>query len=145
MLAEVDISFTKMKNPFIRYGWPRTTMLVMAVIFIFGQIFLAFIANLSGWSSLRGFYRTEDKKTDSLKRIDGELKLGGIRFTRESAKVYQVEGSFLIEGPNIDLALGFLHFPDLLIPVACFESINGGRGSFIICGPQDKVYFEMKR
>jgi hypothetical protein len=115
----------------------------MILLYCVAQLVLAFVASFSGWSELKTLYKSDDIIINSANRMNGELKLGKIRFSRDTVAVYDYADTLVIRGPNIDLALGFMHFPNLSIPRSRIEHAAGKTGLLIECKNNVKVYFEM--
>jgi hypothetical protein len=118
-------------------------MTTMVIIYCGSQAMLFWVSRSSGWWDAKKLYQTKMDHAGEFRRVSGELKMGGIRFGRESPAVYKSTDAVLIRGPKIALALGFLYLPDLYIPSKEIQHLKGGRGSIINCGVSEKVYFEL--
>lgn len=132
-----------MRYSFIRRRWPKVAFITMISIYSLGQLIQFFVSYSSGWWDAKKLYQTKIDDLEGFHHLNGELKMGKIRFGREAVAVYKSGDAVLIKGPKMNLALGFLYLPDLRIPSEKFESIQGESGSLVNCGAHGKVYFKV--
>ena len=132
-----------MKIAIVRYGWPWRAIIAMFIVYLFGQGMCVWVARESRWSVLQIHYPAKKNNQTHGSRILGEMKLGQIRFGKNTAKVYKDGDILLIRGLDSLFFLGFLHFPALDIPMAKMSPSVDGSSYWIDCGKDGTVFFSM--
>ncbi len=127
----------------IQWGRIKMAIAVMLVLYGVGQGMMVWASVRSGWGRLAKHYQTDVISTAPGRRLPGAVKMGELRFGVRTVAAYQSADRLVIRGRSVPLALGFLHFPDLEIPLERIEPVGSG-GSWIDCGEEGKVYFEMQ-